>query len=68
MSAPDIEGLTDQIVEYAPGERDLAERIARGIWPYIERRERFAIHEFHKEPSEFTFVRLTDQADEGDNA
>ena len=35
MSAPDIEGLTDQIVEYTPGERDLAERIARGIWPLV---------------------------------
>lgn len=35
MSAADIEGLTDQIVEYTPGERGLAERIARGIWPLV---------------------------------
>ena len=32
MSAPDIEGLTDVIVEHTPGDRLLAERIAGAVW------------------------------------
>lgn len=30
-----VERIADVVVEFVPGERDLAERIARGIWPLV---------------------------------